>query len=182
MPCLESVNQFLVSVLVCVTKHLCAFHELLCGRHCSSAHNRSSNNVVSSGPSGRRYNCSGKPNACSSHCVSAKGVASLVAHTVKASAYKARDPGSIPGSGRCSGEGSGHQVLYSCLGNPMDGGAWWATVHGVAKRWTRLSRFTTTNAGTVAARGIFLVAFIRTLVIVMVTSVGVNAKLWSWLA
>ena len=57
----------------------------------------------------------------------------------------------------------------------MDGGAWWATVHGVAKRRTRLSRFTTINAGTVAARGIFLVAFIRTLVIVMDTSVGVNA-------
>ena len=40
------------------------------------------------------------------------------------------------------GEGSGTPLQYSCLENPMDGGAWWATVHGVAKSWTRLSLFT----------------------------------------
>ena len=59
----------------------------------------------------------------------------------------------------------------------MDGGAWQgSTVHGVAKSRTRLSHFTTTtNAVTVAARGMFLVAFISTLVIVMVTTVGANA-------
>ena len=45
----------------------------------------------------------------------------------------ARDEGSIPGSGRSPGEGSGTPLQYSCLGNPMDRGAWWATVHGVAK-------------------------------------------------
>ena len=55
---------------------------------------------------------------------------------VKASAYKAEDPGSIPGSGRSSGEGNGNPLQYSCLENPMDGGAWQATVHGVAKSWT----------------------------------------------
>ena len=43
-----------------------------------------------------------------------------------------------------SGEGNGNPFQYSCLGNPMDGGAWWATVHGVAKSWTRLSDFTFT--------------------------------------
>ena len=37
-----------------------------------------------------------------------------------------------------------HPLQYSCLENPMDGGAWWATVHGVAKSWTRLSDFTST--------------------------------------
>ena len=58
----------------------------------------------------------------------------------KASGYNAGDPGSIPGSGR-SGEGSGNPLQYSCLGNPMDGGAWWATVHGVAKSRT-LNDFT----------------------------------------
>ena len=42
----------------------------------------------------------------------------------KASAYNAGDPGSIPGSGRSSGEGNGNSLQYSCLGNPMDGGAW----------------------------------------------------------
>ena len=41
-----------------------------------------------------------------------------------------------------SGEGSGTPLQYSCLENPMDGGAWWATDHGVAKSWTRLSDFT----------------------------------------
>ena len=41
-------------------------------------------------------------------------------------------------------EGNGNPLHYSCLENPMDGGAWWATVHGVAKSWTRLSDFTFT--------------------------------------
>jgi len=40
------------------------------------------------------------------------------------------------------GEGNGTLLLYSCLENPMDGGAWWATVHGVSKSWTQLSNFT----------------------------------------
>ena len=39
------------------------------------------------------------------------------------------------------GEGNGTPLQYCCLGNPMDGGAWWATVHGVRKSWTRLSDF-----------------------------------------
>ena len=42
------------------------------------------------------------------------------------------------------GEGNGTRLQYSCLANPMDGGAWWATVHGVASSWTRLSDFTFT--------------------------------------
>ena len=42
----------------------------------------------------------------------------------KASAYNAGDPGSIPGLGRSSGEGNGNPLQYSCLENPMDGGAW----------------------------------------------------------
>ena len=60
----------------------------------------------------------------------------------KASAYNAGDPGSIPGSGRSSGEGNGNPLQYLCLENPMDGEACWATVHGVAKSQTRLSNFT----------------------------------------
>ena len=48
------------------------------------------------------------------------------------------DPGSIPGSGRSPGEGNGYPLQYSCLENSVDGGAWRATVHGVAKSWTRL--------------------------------------------
>ena len=49
----------------------------------------------------------------------------------KASACNAGDRGSIPESGRSPGEGNGTPLQYSCLENPMDGGAWWATVHGV---------------------------------------------------
>ena len=52
---------------------------------------------------------------------------------VKASASNAGDLGSIPASGRSPGEGNGNSLQYSCLENPMDGGAWWATVHGVAE-------------------------------------------------
>ena len=58
---------------------------------------------------------------------------------VKASACNAGDLGSIPGPERSPGEGNGNPLQYSCLENPMDGGAWWATVHGVAKSWTQLS-------------------------------------------
>ena len=58
---------------------------------------------------------------------------------VKASACNAGDLGLIPGSGRSPREGNGNPLQYSCLENPMDGGAWWATVHGVAKSRTQLS-------------------------------------------
>ena len=51
------------------------------------------------------------------------------------------DLGSIPGSGRSPGEGNGNPLQYSCLENPMDGGAWRATVHGVAKSRTRLNSY-----------------------------------------
>ena len=61
---------------------------------------------------------------------------------VKDSACNAGDLGSIPGLGRSPGEGNGNPLQYSCLENPMDRGAWWATVHGVAKSQTRLSNFT----------------------------------------
>ena len=57
----------------------------------------------------------------------------------KESACNAGDLGSIPGSGRSPGEGNGNPLQYSCLGNPIDRGAWRATVHGVTKGWTRLS-------------------------------------------
>ena len=70
--------------------------------------------------------------------------ASLVAQTVKASVCNAGDPASIPGSGRSLGEGNGSPLQHSCLENPMDGGAWWATVCGVAKNRTQLSGFTFT--------------------------------------
>ena len=61
---------------------------------------------------------------------------------VKASACSAGDLGSIPASGRFPWEGNGNPLQYSCLENPMDGGAWWATVHRVSKSRTPLSDFT----------------------------------------
>ena len=61
---------------------------------------------------------------------------------VKVSACNVGDLGLIPRLGRAPGEGNGNPLQYSCLENPMDGGAWWATVHRVAKSQTRLSDFT----------------------------------------
>ena len=63
---------------------------------------------------------------------------------VKESACNVGDLGSIPGLGISPGEGNGNPLQYSCLENPMDGKAWQATVHGVAKSQTRLSDFTFT--------------------------------------
>ena len=60
------------------------------------------------------------------------------------SACNAGDLGSIPGSGRSPGEGNDTPLQYSCLENPMDGGAWWVTVYGVTESQTRLSHFTFT--------------------------------------
>ena len=55
-----------------------------------------------------------------------------------ANAGDVRDTGSIPGSTRSPEEGHDNPRQYSCLENPMDRGAWRATVHGVAQSWTRL--------------------------------------------
>ena len=57
----------------------------------------------------------------------------------EASASNEGDLGSIPGSGRSSGEGNGNSLQYTCLENPMDSGAREVTVHAVAKSRTRLS-------------------------------------------
>ena len=60
----------------------------------------------------------------------------------KASACNAGDPASVPGLGRSPGEKNGNPLQYSCLENPMNRGAWWATVHRVAKSQIQLSDFT----------------------------------------
>ena len=59
----------------------------------------------------------------------------------KSSACHAGDPGSIPGSGRCPGEGNGNPVQCSFLENPVDRAAWRATVHGVHKESDTTERF-----------------------------------------
>ena len=66
--------------------------------------------------------------------------AALVVKNPPANAGDAGDAGSIPGSGRSPGGGHGNPLQYSCLENPMDRGAWWATVSGVTKSQTRLKR------------------------------------------
>ena len=53
--------------------------------------------------------------------------------------------GSIPGSGRFPGKGNSNPLQYSCLGHPMDRGAWQAIVRGIAKSWTRLSMHAWSN-------------------------------------
>ena len=62
--------------------------------------------------------------------------AALVVKNPPVSARNIRDPSSIPGSGRSLGGGHGNPLQYSCLENPVDGRAWWATVHGITKSRT----------------------------------------------
>ena len=62
----------------------------------------------------------------------------LIIRNPPANARDKRDTGSIPGSGRSPVGGHGNPLQYSCLENPMDTGAWWATVHWVAKSRTLL--------------------------------------------
>ena len=70
--------------------------------------------------------------------------ASLIVQSGKNPPASVRDTGSIPGSERSPGEENGTPLQYSCLENPMDREAWWATVHRVAKSRTGLSDFTFT--------------------------------------
>ena len=65
---------------------------------------------------------------------------SCLVKSLLANAGNIRDTGSIPGSGRSPGGGHGNPVQYPCLENPMDRGAWQATVHRATKSWTRLKR------------------------------------------
>ena len=67
----------------------------------------------------------------------------LVIKSLRANAGHLRNTGSIPGSGRSSGGGNGNPLQYSCLENPIDREAWWATVHRVTKSQTRLKRLRT---------------------------------------
>ena len=64
----------------------------------------------------------------------------LVVKNPPANAGDVRDAGSISGLGRFPEGEHGNPLQYSCLENPMDRGTWWATVHGVAKSWTRLKQ------------------------------------------
>ena len=59
---------------------------------------------------------------------------------VKNPPVNARDTGSVPGLGRSLGEGNGNPLQYSCVGDPMDRGAWQATVHRVTESWTTLKQ------------------------------------------
>ena len=59
---------------------------------------------------------------------------SLVTSAVKNHSASTEDSSLAPGLGRSSGKGNGNPLQYSCLGNPMDTGAWWAIVYGVAKK------------------------------------------------
>ena len=67
----------------------------------------------------------------------------IVVKNLSANAGDVRDVGSIPGSGRSPGGGYGNPLQYSCLGDPMDRGAWWLTVHRVAKSRIQLKILST---------------------------------------
>ena len=62
--------------------------------------------------------------------------AAVVVKNPPADAGDTRDADLIPGPGRSSGDGHGNPLQYSCLENPLDKGAWWTTVHGVAELYT----------------------------------------------
>ena len=64
----------------------------------------------------------------------------LVVKNSLANAGDIRDVGLIPGLGRSPGKWHGNLLQYSCLENPMDRGAWWATVHEVTNTWTQLKQ------------------------------------------
>jgi len=67
----------------------------------------------------------------------------LVVKNLPANVEVIGDTGSMPGLGRSPGGGHGNPLQYSCLENPMDRGAWQATVHRAAKSWTRLKQLST---------------------------------------
>ena len=87
----------------------------------------------------------------------------LVVKNPFANAGDLRDVGSIPGLGRSPGEGNGYPLQYSCLGNPMDWGAWWATVRRVAQSQTWLSDLAKWNTGWDTG---FPSGFLRTLLVI----------------
>ena len=99
-------------------------------------------------------------------------------------ACNAGDPGSIPGSRRSPGEGNGNPLQYSYLENSMDGGAWWAIVHGVTKSQTRLSDFTLLIQAITECSVEFPVLYSRSLLVIyfIYSSVGfkkvILAKVW----
>ena len=78
------------------------------------------------------------------HVTEPKLILLIAQQASKESVYNAGDPGSIPGWGRSPGKGNGNPLQYSCLGNLMDRGAWWATVHGVTKESDTTERLTYT--------------------------------------
>ena len=71
-------------------------------------------------------------------CLIGASQVALVIKNPLANVRDSIDAGWIPGLRKSPGGGKGTPILYSCLENPMDRGAWWATVHGVAKSQTRL--------------------------------------------
>ena len=77
----------------------------------------------------------------------------IVVKNLSANAGVIRDTGLIPELGRSPGGGHGNPLQYSCLENPMDRGAWRATVNGVAKCWTGLNRLSTQMSCLVAELG-----------------------------
>ena len=72
----------------------------------------------------------------------------LVEKNLPANSGDKRDLGTVPGSGKTPGGGHGNPLQYSCLEKPLDRGAWWATVHRVAKSGTRLKQPTTAHVST----------------------------------
>ena len=87
------------------------------------------------------FSSQGSGALCGRGCTSLRTVGFPGGSDSKESACDAGDLGSIPGLGRSPGRENGNPLQYSCLGNPINRGAWWATVHGVTKSQIQLSDF-----------------------------------------
>jgi len=84
----------------------------------------------------------------------------------------------------CIGEGNGNPLQYSCLENPMDGGAWWAAVYGVTQSWTRLQRLSSSSSNACSAGHHFVgLVFMPHFLLGTMPAIYVGAtREWYWLS
>ena len=109
----------------------------------SSGSSRSRDQTRVSCLAGRFAEPPGKPFIYNIHVNYGASLVALVVKNLPVNTGDVRDPGSVPRLGQCPGGGNGNLLQYSCLENLIDRGAWWATIHRVAKSWSWLKWLST---------------------------------------